>query len=195
MFRSFSLRTMSAPTARDTSLQVNRSPVTNGRQRLLNSANHPTLLFANAGMNHAPDNTRADAHRCVPSKESLAQLTVSTVVSADRPHANTVSLENMVRLEGSFRMGSESPEAFPTDGKGPVQLVALSAYYLSGFAATNAQFAEFVRRTGVSHGSGTFRLVVCFPHSRAAAAAGYGNARHALVGARGWRGLGAPGRA
>jgi len=55
----------------------------------------------------------------------------------------------MVRLEAArFHMGSESPEAFPTDGEGPVRLVALSAFYISKFAVTNRQFADFVRATG-----------------------------------------------
>ena len=44
-------------------------------------------------------------------------------------------------------MGSESPEAFPTDGEGPVRQVTLSAFYISKFALTNRQFAEFVRAT------------------------------------------------
>ena len=54
----------------------------------------------------------------------------------------------MVRLEGRFYMGSESPEAFPTDGEGPVRPVTLTAFYISKYAVTNEQFAEFVRRTG-----------------------------------------------
>jgi formylglycine-generating enzyme required for sulfatase activity len=53
----------------------------------------------------------------------------------------------MTRLEGAFRMGSESPEAFPTDGEGPVRQVSLTAFYISKLAVTNGQFAEFVRKT------------------------------------------------
>jgi sulfatase modifying factor 1 len=54
----------------------------------------------------------------------------------------------MVRLEGRFQMGSESPEAFPADGEGPVRQVTLSAFYISKFAVANSQFQKFVRRTG-----------------------------------------------
>ncbi len=55
----------------------------------------------------------------------------------------------MVRLGAArFHMGSESPEAFPADGEGPVRQVRLSAFYVSRFAVTNRQFAEFARATG-----------------------------------------------
>jgi len=55
----------------------------------------------------------------------------------------------MVRLDAArFRMGSESPEAFPADGEGPVRQVTLSAFYISKYAVTNQQFAEFARQTG-----------------------------------------------
>src|ERR1017187_10110982 len=85
---------------------------------------------------------------CVPSKQRLAQLDVSVRSSAARPRATAGSLENMIRLEAArFHMGSESPEAFPTDGEGPVRQVTLSAFYISKFAVTNRQFADFVRGT------------------------------------------------
>ena len=44
-------------------------------------------------------------------------------------------------------MGSETPDAFPTDGEGPVRQVTLSAFHMSRFAVTNEQFAEFARKT------------------------------------------------
>jgi formylglycine-generating enzyme required for sulfatase activity len=58
------------------------------------------------------------------------------------------SLENMVRLEGRFWMGSEFPGAFPRDGEGPVRQVTLRPFFISKFAVTNERFAEFVRNTG-----------------------------------------------
>ena len=85
---------------------------------------------------------------CVPTKQRLAQLHTSRAASAGRPRATAGSLKNMVRLEGAFRMGSESPDAFPTDGEGPLRQVSLTAFYISKFAVTNEQFAEFVRKTG-----------------------------------------------
>jgi formylglycine-generating enzyme required for sulfatase activity len=78
----------------------------------------------------------------------LAQLISSACASATRLRVRRGSLENMVRLEGSFWMGSESREAFPMDGEGPVRRVTLSGFYMSKFAVTNEQFAEFVRKTG-----------------------------------------------
>jgi formylglycine-generating enzyme required for sulfatase activity len=68
---------------------------------------------------------------CVPSKQRLAQLTSSKAASANRPRATGGSLEAMVRLEGGFRMGSETQDAFPTDGEGPVRQVTLTAFYIS----------------------------------------------------------------
>ena len=66
--------------------------------------------------------------------------------STQRLRVTGGSTGNMVRLEGGrFQMGSESPEAFPADGEGPVRHVTLSPFYISKFAVTNAQFAEFAR--------------------------------------------------
>jgi len=69
--------------------------------------------------------------------------------SADRARATAGSLDHMVRLDDArFRMGSESPEAFPADGEGPVRQVTLTAFYISKYAVANQQFAEFAHRTG-----------------------------------------------
>ena len=85
---------------------------------------------------------------CIPSKQRLTHLALSIQTSANRARATAGSLNNMVRLEGRFRMGSESPEAFPIDGEGPVRQVTLSPFYISKYAVTNELFAEFVRTTG-----------------------------------------------
>jgi formylglycine-generating enzyme required for sulfatase activity len=85
---------------------------------------------------------------CVPTRQRLAQLTASVQASASRPRVTAGSLDGMVRLEGRFRMGSEDPEAFPTDGEGPVRQVTLSPFYISKYAVTNEQFADFVRASG-----------------------------------------------
>ena len=45
-------------------------------------------------------------------------------------------------------MGSETPDAFPADGEGPVRQVSLAAFYISKVAVTNEQFTEFAHRTG-----------------------------------------------
>jgi formylglycine-generating enzyme required for sulfatase activity len=86
---------------------------------------------------------------CVPSRGRLARLDTSIQMSFHRPRATAGSLENMVRVEDTrFRMGSESPEAITTDSEGPVRTVTLAPFYISKYAVTNTQFAEFVRTTG-----------------------------------------------
>ena len=86
---------------------------------------------------------------CVPSNRRLTHFALSIQSSNARPRATTGSLDNMVRLDAArFHMGSESPEAFPTDGEGPVRQVTLSPFHISRFAVTNEQFAEFARKTG-----------------------------------------------
>lgn len=85
---------------------------------------------------------------CAPSRTHLQQLASSIQCSHDRPRLSKGSLENMVRLDGGpFLMGSESPDAFAADGEGPVRRVTLSPFYISKYAVTNRQFAEFVRAT------------------------------------------------
>lgn len=55
----------------------------------------------------------------------------------------------MVRLDGGrFWMGSESSEALPSDGEGPVRQVTLDPFWISKYPVTNGQFAAFVRATG-----------------------------------------------
>lgn len=55
----------------------------------------------------------------------------------------------MIRLDGGvFQMGSESPEAFPSDGEGPVRMVTLSPFHIARYPVTQEQFGEFVRHTG-----------------------------------------------
>lgn len=55
----------------------------------------------------------------------------------------------MVRIPaGSFRMGGEDPDAFPSDGEGPVREVAVGEFHLDATAVTNTAFATFVKATG-----------------------------------------------
>lgn len=55
----------------------------------------------------------------------------------------------MVKLDGGrFLMGAEDQEGFPQDGEGPVRAVTLTGFWIDRYPVTNAQFAEFVRRTG-----------------------------------------------
>jgi len=85
---------------------------------------------------------------CAPTRQRLSQLSVSPRASKNRVRVTGGSLENMVRLEGRFWMGSEFAGASPADGEGPIRQITLSPFYISKLAVTNAQFAEFVRKTG-----------------------------------------------
>lgn len=85
---------------------------------------------------------------CVPSRQRATQLQISRAASAARLRAVAGSTAGMVRLDGGpFLMGSESPEAFPLDGEGPVRRVMVDAFYIDIHPVTNAQFDEFVRTT------------------------------------------------
>jgi formylglycine-generating enzyme required for sulfatase activity len=55
----------------------------------------------------------------------------------------------MVQLDGaSFLMGTDSEQAFPRDGEGPVRTVRLDPFWIDRYAVTTAQFAEFAKATG-----------------------------------------------
>lgn len=82
---------------------------------------------------------------CVPSVVNLASLKASTQTFRERTRAISGSLEGMVRLDGGpFLMGCEEPYTLPEDGEGPVTRVTLDSFYVSRYAVTNEQFAEFV---------------------------------------------------
>ncbi|WP_419866505.1 formylglycine-generating enzyme family protein [Ornithinimicrobium cavernae] len=49
---------------------------------------------------------------------------------------------------GVFWMGSEDPDANPSDGEGPVRQVEVPAFAIDACAVSNAQFAAFVAETG-----------------------------------------------
>jgi len=55
----------------------------------------------------------------------------------------------MLRLDGGRSlMGTDSPEAFPADGEGPVREVTLDAFWMDMRPVSNAEFAKFVRAAG-----------------------------------------------
>jgi formylglycine-generating enzyme required for sulfatase activity len=86
---------------------------------------------------------------CVPSRERAALLNESRQASAERPRANSGSTGGMIKLDGGpFLMGTDSAEALPDDGEGPVRRVTLEPFFVDQCAVTNTQFAEFVRATG-----------------------------------------------
>jgi formylglycine-generating enzyme required for sulfatase activity len=55
----------------------------------------------------------------------------------------------MVRLaRGAFLMGSEGPDAYSSDGEGPVHPVTVRPFSIETTAVTNGAFAAFVEATG-----------------------------------------------
>jgi sulfatase modifying factor 1 len=57
--------------------------------------------------------------------------------------------EGMVRVPGGvFLMGTDSGDAIPGDGEGPVRAVRVRPFLMDRTAVTNRQFAAFVRETG-----------------------------------------------
>ena len=49
---------------------------------------------------------------------------------------------------GAFLMGTDSPDAFPDDGEGPVREVTLSAFHIDRSPVTNRRFQQFVESSG-----------------------------------------------
>jgi sulfatase modifying factor 1 len=87
-----------------------------------------------------PDN---DAHACcapgrAPSGEEAPAPT----------SANDASTDGMIRLGGSFLMGTEDADGFPQDREGPIREIDLPPFWIDPVAVTNRRFAEFVDATG-----------------------------------------------
>ena len=86
---------------------------------------------------------------CVPSKRRLDELELSRNLAEERERVRSGSTEGMTKLEGGrFLMGTESPEAFPADGEGPVREVTVDGFWMDTRPVSVAQFAEFVKATG-----------------------------------------------
>jgi formylglycine-generating enzyme required for sulfatase activity len=62
--------------------------------------------------------------------------------------ANDAATDAMVRLGGSFLMGTEDADGFPQDREGPIREVDLPPFWIDPVAVTNRRFAEFVDATG-----------------------------------------------
>src|SRR5579875_3558371 len=85
---------------------------------------------------------------CSPGAQRGVPLSQSFSDCAERIRATKGSLSGMVRLPaGTFLMGTESDEAFPQDGEGPVREVIVDSFYIDTYPVTNAQFGEFVTAT------------------------------------------------
>ena len=97
-------------------------------------------MFATAGIPHPC---------CVPSRQRAQRLDESRDAAATRKRATNGSTAEMVKLDGGpFLMGTDSDQAFPLDGEGPVRKVELAPFYIDRYAVTNTNFADFVKATG-----------------------------------------------
>ena len=88
---------------------------------------------------------------CAPSRRSQPAVALA---GGDRPEAGASGTgpdpgDGWVALAGgTFRMGSEGPEAVASDGEGPVREVTLSPFAIASTVVTNGAFATFVDATG-----------------------------------------------
>ncbi|MCH8474290.1 MAG: formylglycine-generating enzyme family protein [Opitutales bacterium] len=65
--------------------------------------------------------------------------------------------EGLLKVSGgTFLMGSESSEIWPTDGEAPVREITISDFFLSPTAVTNQEFKEFAEATGYRTEAETF---------------------------------------
>ncbi|MGZ7445270.1 formylglycine-generating enzyme family protein [Paenibacillus sp. TH7-28] len=104
------------------------------------------------------DHNKATPSCCAPKRAKPGAVRSGSGAAAfsangGRPKAAEVKAagvqSNMIRLEGgTFLMGTDDKEGFPTDGEGPVREVTVSPFYIDSYAVTNRQFSEFVRATG-----------------------------------------------
>lgn len=85
---------------------------------------------------------------CAPQRNHSGAKGVSELCQ-EPLSLRSASTEGMVRVAGGrYRIGYEGPEAWDSDGEGPVREVTLGNYWLDATAVSNAQFAEFVEATG-----------------------------------------------
>ncbi|MCM3701116.1 formylglycine-generating enzyme family protein [Paenibacillus macerans] len=104
------------------------------------------------------DHNKATPSCCAPKRSKPGAVRSGSGAAAfsansGRPKAAGVKAagvqSNMIRLEGgTFLMGTDDKEGFPSDGEGPVREVTVSPFYIDSYAVTNRQFSEFVRATG-----------------------------------------------
>ncbi|MFJ1846689.1 SUMF1/EgtB/PvdO family nonheme iron enzyme [Streptomyces sp. NPDC088146] len=88
---------------------------------------------------------------CAPPHDPASAPACAPAPAAPRPAVNAAlgSLDGMVRLPGgTFLMGSNDAEGFPSDTEGPVREVRIGPFHLDAHAVTNDRFAAFVADTG-----------------------------------------------
>jgi sulfatase modifying factor 1 len=85
---------------------------------------------------------------CGPSRPSDGGATTRSPASAAPGGADSVGVDLVSIPAAAFRMGTDDPRGYPSDGEGPVHTVELSGYEIGRHVVTNADFARFVDATG-----------------------------------------------
>jgi len=84
-----------------------------------------------------------------PSSSSVDVAGGGPAAVATDPAAAARIRRRLVSLPGgTFRMGSEDPDAFPDDAEGPIREESVGPFGIAPTTVTNAEFAAFVKRTG-----------------------------------------------
>lgn len=65
-----------------------------------------------------------------------------------KPSQADVHTDMIAIPEGTFMMGTNSKEGFPSDGEGPARSVTVSGFEISPYAVTNREYQRFVEDTG-----------------------------------------------
>ncbi len=85
---------------------------------------------------------------CSPGRSSPPAGGAPVARAAHMPPRSLPKGEMVRPPGGTFLMGTEDAEGFPSDGEGPVREVSLRPFAIDVAAVTNAQFSEFVAATG-----------------------------------------------
>jgi sulfatase modifying factor 1 len=83
---------------------------------------------------------------CAPARASNEPVRSHILIEPRQGHS---AVQGMVEIPaGKFLMGSDSAEAFKSDGEGPVRDVFVDSFLISKTTVSNSEFAEFVADTG-----------------------------------------------
>ncbi|CAN7357584.1 formylglycine-generating enzyme family protein [Paenibacillus sp. LjRoot153] len=87
---------------------------------------------------------------CGASRSASSGPIIPIEASFSEPKKRTANPnEGMILLEGgTFLMGTDDKDGFPSDGEGPIRSVTVSPFYVSPYTVTNAEYKEFVDTTG-----------------------------------------------
>ncbi|MGG4144345.1 formylglycine-generating enzyme family protein [Paenibacillus algorifonticola] len=100
-------------------------------------------------MDHQPDKSCCAARRHDNSTAPLSSsIAFHKPLKAGKPSENLPQAPMILLPGGTFRMGTDDLEGFPSDGEGPIREVELSAFYIDAHAVSNREFKQFVDDTG-----------------------------------------------